>query len=494
MRPGEAAAERVSPRFGLPLSTDGLFDGRLTLDKLLIRGRPSSGVIPHSETRSTRRGLLLTGAGLSAAALAGCFDESTPDDSQASDGDGTVPGSWPQFGVGPQNTGYDPTVSGPGAGDPALAWRDDAGTPTMNASPVVADGTVYVPGSGDPGPINAVDAETGEQVWQFEPAGYASSAPALADGTLYVGTWGRRFYAVDAKDGEERWHREIGHLFSSSSPAVVDGTVYVGTAGDSPAVVGGPGDQRPFKAPTFLALDAATGETRWRYDDFGRKDGIYSSPAVADGRVYFGAEGVVHALDAEAGEVVWTRTVPTHADSSPAIADGVVYHAGPADAGPETPAAVRAMDAATGETLWTAGADDMSPRTSPAIADGTVYVAANVDAACPAGDDSGCYGKSQGRLYALDAASGERRWTIEIALDTRSSPAVAGGVVYVGCGDGLSAVTVDGERAWRVNFKSDDSDDDDGPYVKSSPAVADGRVFVGASDGRLRAIGAAGSG
>ncbi|WP_438267402.1 hypothetical protein [Haladaptatus halobius] len=33
--------------------------------------------------------------------------------------------------------------------------------------------------------------------------------------------------------------------------------------------------------------------------------------------------------------------------------------------------------------------------------------------------------------------------------DTRSSPAVADGVVYVGCANGVSAVTVDGEGAWQ---------------------------------------------
>jgi len=109
-------------------------------------------------------------------------------------------------------------------------------------------------------------------------------------------------------------------------------------------------------------------------------------------------------------------------------------------------------------------------------------------AVCPAaGDDSGCSGESRGRLHALGAASGQRHWTVDVAPDTRSSPAVADGPVYLGCGDGLSAVTTGGGYTRRTTFESDR---DDPPYAKSSPAVAGGRVLVGASGGRLRAIGA----
>lgn len=457
------------------------------------------------QSSPTRRRFLQTAAGLSAVTLAGCLGERPPENTSPSPtgttraDDGTpeeangLGDSWPQFGAGPRNTGYAAAVTGPGASEPALAWRFDAGTPTMNASPVVGDGTVYVPGSGDPGLIHAIDLETGDQEWQFEPAGYASSAPALGNGLLYVGTWGKRFYAIDADSGTEAWSREIGHRFGSSSPVVADGTVYVGTNGDGPLFVSGPDDEAEFEACAFLALDANTGEIQWQYRDFGPKENIDSSPAVADGRVYFGGESAVYALDAETGDAVWTRSIPTHPDSSPAVVDGVLYYGAPTFEDSETPAQVWALEASSGETLWTAGIDDVSLRTSPAVADGTVYVAASSMRTClgVGGDgESECSGVTRGQLYALDAATGERQWTAEIKTDTRSSPAVADGVVYVGCRDGLSAVTIDGETAWRVSFESDR---EGGPYVKSSPAVAEEHVFVGASDGRLRAISAADS-
>jgi outer membrane protein assembly factor BamB len=362
----------------------------------------------------------------------------------------------------------------------------------MNTSPVVGDGTVYAAGSGDPGLIHALDIETGDQLWQFEPAGYVSSAPALVDSTLYVGTWGKQFYAIDAETGTEEWSRDIGHRFGSSSPVVTDGTIFVGTNGDGPLLVSGPEDEEKFEAAAFLALDADTGDVQWQYREFGERENIDSSPAVAGGRVYFCGENAVYALDTDSGDEVWTRDISTHPDSSPAVVDGVVYYGAPIDVFWKSPAQVWALDASNGDTLWTAGIDDVSLRTSPAVAEETVYVAASSHRICPAAGDgeSQCSGVTRGRLYALDATTGERDWIAPIKTDTRSSPAVAGNVVYVGSRDGISAVTTDGENVWRFSFESTP---EDRPYVDSSPAVANDRVFIGASDGRLRGIRTTGS-
>ena len=456
-----------------------------------------TGLSTHTSTR--REVLAATGVGFATSALAGCLSQSpgsddgdtTTDDGSTSPDSGTTPpgdsgaeSAWPLFGHDVRNSGHAPDATGP-ASDATVEWRFDGETPTMNSSPVVVDGTVYVPGSGDPGYVHAVDAETGEAEWTFEPDGYASSAPAVVDGRVYVGTWGQQFYALDATTGDPVWQADVGHRFGSSSPVVHDGVVYVGTIGDGPLVVSGSDDEDEFESCAVLALDATTGEQLWRYDDFGGKENVESSPALADGRVYVGSESGLYALDADTGEIAWKRNdVQTHPDPSPAVVDGVVYYGAPntADGGP--PARLRALDATTGDTRWTAGVDDVSLRTSPAVADGTVYVAASSMRTCiPESDD--CSGTTRGRLYAVDAETGERRWTAGIATDTRSSPAVVGDRVYVGCRNGVSAVTTDGESVWRIDFEGER---EDGPYVRSSPAVSDGRLFVGASDGRLRAI------
>jgi hypothetical protein len=63
-------------------------------------------------------------------------------------------------------------------------------------------------------------------------------SPAIgADGTIYVGSSGNNFYAINP-DGTEKWHLSISD--SSSSPAIgADGTIYVGTWDDLYAI-GGP--------------------------------------------------------------------------------------------------------------------------------------------------------------------------------------------------------------------------------------------------------------
>ena len=91
-----------------------------------------------------------------------------------------------------------------------------------------------------------------------------------------------------------------------------------------------------------------------------------SSPAIANGVVYFGShDNNTYALNAETGALLWNYTTGNRVSSSPAIANGVVY-VGSQDNN------LYALDAATGAFLWdyTTGGVVTS---SPAIANGVVY-------------------------------------------------------------------------------------------------------------------------
>jgi outer membrane protein assembly factor BamB len=104
---------------------------------------------------------------------------------------------------------------------------------------------------------------------------------------------------------------------------------------------------------------------------------------------------------------------------------------------------------------------------SPAVVDGTVYV-----------------GSTDGKVYALDAATGQVRWAYPTDGAIHSSPAVADGAVYVGSNDddiyAINAVT--GRILWRQDLKN---------KVASSPAVAHGIVYVGSNDHDVYAFSAA---
>jgi outer membrane protein assembly factor BamB len=113
---------------------------------------------------------------------------------------------------------------------------------------------------------------------------------------------------------------------------------------------------------TVVAVDRATGADRWRSEPFGFNIGPFGV-AVADGRLFAmsGSNGVV-AFDAESGAELWrkeiTATPTTGVDIQPTVFDDIVLVSTvpvsvsgiytPGDRG-----VINALDAATGEVRWT---------------------------------------------------------------------------------------------------------------------------------------------
>jgi outer membrane protein assembly factor BamB len=198
---------------------------------------------------------------------------------------------------------------------------------------------------------------------------------------------------------------------------------------------------------------------------------VFSSPAVAGGVVFVGsADKAVYALDVVSGAYLWGYTTGNDVWSSPAVAGGVVF-VGSIDGN------VYALNASTGAYIWnyttgwsystgwnyTSGGPVYS---SPAIAGGVVFVSS---------DD--------GNVYALNASTATLIWrysTTGSLVD--SSPAVAGGVVFVGSDDKVVyALDVSsGAYLWGYTTGND---------VWSSPAVAGGIVYAGSLDGKVYAFG-----
>jgi len=117
------------------------------------------------------------------------------------------------------------------------------------SSPAVADGMVYI-GSNDHN-VYALNASTGEQVWNYTTGNYVSSAPAVAGGMVFVGSYDYSVYALNASTGVRIWSYETGYEVSSS-PVVVNGTVFIGS-GDGNFYAFGPEPVIP-EFPSFLVL------------------------------------------------------------------------------------------------------------------------------------------------------------------------------------------------------------------------------------------------
>lgn len=346
-------------------------------------------------------------------------------------------------GGNPAQTGEYPAPGPEGA--PHLLWRFEMHDPIVCA---VVEGVVYA--ADGTGGIHALDIATGTERWRVQ-LGFDELArcPAVADGVVYVGH--RHLYALEAATGRERWRFRVGDNFGVSSAVVTAGVVYVGSLDGN-----------------VYALDAATGAERWRFQT---GDWVGPPPAIADGVAFVASwDGYVYALDAATGAEHW-RFRAGYGGRAVVTRD-VVYTAGYEAAADEDHVDlvdVYALDAASGGQRWRieTGAE-MAGVT--AVADGMVYV-------------SGTEGTDEpyvSYVYALDAATGAERWRFQTG-SRASALVVAGGVLYVGCGDryvcALDAAT--GIEDWRFEAG--------GRAV--SAAVTGGVLYVGAENGYVYAIG-----
>lgn len=311
------------------------------------------------------------------------------------------------------------------ADDGTELWRFETADTIWSASPTVVGDVVYV--SSTDGNLYALDTATGRGGWRFPKLRNVLSSPTYVDldqpgPTIFVSGEGPgprgMLFAVDATDGSERWRFEIG-AEPSAAPAVVDGTVYVG---------GG-------EATTF-ALDAADGTERWTYQEpedrrsgFNGAHAMDSPPAVSEGTVFIGStSGGMYALDSATGSEQWNVQTDGGITSSPGIlrpsADGedafgsTVYVS-------STAGTVYAFDATDGTERWTVETDD-PVISSPAI----------VEPSESSERPTVCVGSFDFTLYALDGIDGSERWAFETGNQVISSPAITDGTVYFGSGDG----------------------------------------------------------
>lgn len=229
------------------------------------------------------------------------------------------------------------------------------GTNGAVSSPAVDGETVYV-GSTD-GHLYALTAPEGEAAdewqpegvvkWSFEAEGrvYGSgnkkhmSAPAVADGTVFVNTFDK-LYALSTEDGTEKWSLQTGR--GAGTPAVVNGTVYVidnklyalsaidGTEQWSVSVENAPpvavADGLVYlNGETFQALDAADGTVVWESSIGGGSRISGSAPVLDSGTAYVGTNGALHAVDAADGSQQWSYEQSGKYFGTPSIADSELY-------------------------------------------------------------------------------------------------------------------------------------------------------------------------
>src|SRR5207249_2206817 len=131
--------------------------------------------------------------------------------------------NWSQFRGNAQLTGV--TTSAPPAAL-TVRWTYDAGD-SLDSSPAIADGSVYV-GSAS-GDLRAIDLASGKPRWKYATGGsIGESSPAVGGGAVFFGDLTGTIHAVDVRDGSRLWtFKTNGEV--KSSPTIVNDLVLIGS-------------------------------------------------------------------------------------------------------------------------------------------------------------------------------------------------------------------------------------------------------------------------
>ncbi|MCG5071958.1 PQQ-binding-like beta-propeller repeat protein [Paraburkholderia tagetis] len=337
-----------------------------------------------------------------------------------------------------------------------------------------------------------IKADDGSPLWRTQidsdPTAIVTSSPVVDNGVVYVGVSSRSeaidaptkyrgsVVALDATAGKLLWKTYMvpdGYTGGSvwSNTPVVDretGLLYV-TTGNNFSVPSGvcrAPTQKDCKKPvadnyidSFVALNLKTGKIAWatstlpadmstNFDhndgpdyDFGSGPNLYTTTIAGHKRTLLGAgakSGVYWALDPKTGKVVWhTQVGPgsllggmlwgTAADGKRIyVSIGNLNHESIAVNSPPGKTTTKggiwaAVDAATGKVLWrTADPQEMMDTMAMSEANGVVY--------------AGSLAGSGANMYALDASTGEIKWSFESGGAVVSGAAIVDGTVYWGSG------------------------------------------------------------
>jgi len=276
----------------------------------------------------------------------------------------------------------------------SIRYRCDLKAPVEGAP--ATDGQHVVFGAGD-GSVRCLDAATGELLWEVEVGGAVRSRPLIHEERVYLTADDGCLYALDLRDGEGFWCFATQTMACPSSPALAHGLLVFGAYDGC-----------------VYAVDTERGRQRWRYRSPTRGDQFRSSPCIHGETVYIGGleSRALQALSLRDGHVLWSFQAEGYVASSPAVAQGLVYF-GSHDHH------LYAVDAQSGQQRWRFGTG-RTISSSPAVWEGLVF-----------------FGSNDGFVYTLEVESGQEAWRFSAGGPVPGSPLVADGQVYVGTLGGL---------------------------------------------------------
>jgi outer membrane protein assembly factor BamB len=290
------------------------------------------------------------------------------------------PLSIPAIGAGPRGRIL-VYLDGPGPNDAGGA-PEGSPSPSPSATSSAPSTTAPGPSPTEPGEqpdvstLVAVSLADRTELWRT-PLEATSQSGVTIDGTnAFVGDQGGTVYAVSLESGTITWSAEMDGRVDSAVAVADAQVVAVARNTDTAQVV-------------VSAFDEATGERSWPALAIQANSTAGTAPSAGGGSLFIGsADRRVRALDAENGTERWATMALSLFSPATSLAfdDESVYAA-------DIAGGLYRLDAADGGRLWSYHLNEVVLRSSPVVSGSSVLL-----------------GLSDGRLVAVDVASGHLVW------------------------------------------------------------------------------------
>ncbi|MCI4366054.1 MAG: PQQ-binding-like beta-propeller repeat protein, partial [Thermoplasmata archaeon] len=314
----------------------------------------------------------------------------------------TIGNNWDQVGYDPGHEGYEPndptlnTLIFPGANQwVRLSWNFIAGAPVY-ASPVVADGVVYVGDSG--GRVYAVDTSNGGLLWTWTlPSGAGINGSLAVDpsaGLVFAAAGDGTLTAISTSTGLAVWNRSLGG--NLTAPVYADGEVFIASS-----------------SGLVEALSESNGSPTWNVSETSGISGAPALDSTAAQLVVGEANGAVLALNSTNGHPSWSYLTGGAVTAAAVVSGGIVY-VGSADG------KVYALNLGTGTKVW-------SFTTGGAVTDtGVLESKDTVDGALEL-----LIGSDDGKMYAISAATGHMFYNLSFSAPIVGVAGMLGLAIFV---------------------------------------------------------------
>ena len=255
---------------------------------------------------------------------------------------------------------------------------------SIDGTPVIANGILYLPVSWGRHVLYAYDLRTGTTSWRVEGAPIEAGLVVFEDLVIAADLEGM-VRAFGRADGSVRWESRLGEKVAvRGAPVLVEDRLIVGAD-----------DGR------VTAIDAVDGSVLWQVNT---GSPIFAPLSASSDQVYVAStRGNLSALDVSTGELAWTYTLPGEKVyvTAPAVGnEDIVFGA--------SDGFVRSLEPSDGSLLWAAQVDGAVAAT-PLISAQTIYV-----------------GTMRSRLIGLARQDGARVWETEVEGRIKSPFAVSG--------------------------------------------------------------------